>query len=1276
MSGNFLNLWPDAVKGGDLAAVARLLAAGADPNALVTGRNASGEVLQTTVLCEAAAQTWRLEAEAARLLLDGGADPSLADSNGFTPLMVAARTGYLEVLRLLLARGAAVDAVEPCDGATAFHYACHDNQAECAEALVQAGCEVGLMTKRGKTGREVAAANGHRALVVRLRALEAERSRAAQAAAGSEPEMAPSGEAIGHQLCSAAQTGDGPAVARLLAAGADPNALVTFRNASGEVAQTTALIAAVVNGRLEAGRLLLDGGADPSRAAGGITPLNTPIMAAVRKDHPEVLRLLLARGAAVDAVDPSDGATAFHYACYDNQPDWAEVLVLAGCDVGIKSKRGETGRQMAEREGHTVMVQRLRALTAERPPVGAVARVRGLMGAAEHNGKLAAVRRHLPEKGRFQLELLESGRRMDVKPANFELVIVPVGLGVEVRGLVGAAEHNGKQGVVESRIGENGRCGVRLPGRATPLGLKPANLQLANQAVSLEPEPAAGAGPSGGGALGPQLCCAAQTGDAAAVARLLAAGADPSALVTGRDASGESTGLQSTPLYAAARYGQLKAARVLLDAGAGPSLANSEGSTPLMLAAEEGTLEVLRLLLARGAAVDAVDPRDGCTAFHYACYNNHPGCAEALVQAGCDIGIKGGSASETGREMADVNGHAAVVERLRALEAEWPWAAMAATLGQQRQQQLPFVDRRRLIPVSTTHDGGPAMGAGAAICVLLNLQAFRQALRSVPEAVLEASPVLEAWVRLCGQERTNDHRTVDANALRDALAHELGWLLDEQQDFYDFYSTVVQLTTAALSNDREHPIHYVTRFQMLRQIEPVDDPATQYSEATSQLLLYFNETPPIEGSNFLARCFARSEIMSGGDRLYGHQAVRILGNGPPCLLVSIQRMLASGLMDRYKMEFPSEFSLDPSFFVGGKIDNERPYRLYAVHALVNGSHKVFMRMPGSEQWYNTSSGRHPAVAVHASNAIDDRYNDAMDLFYVHSDVDGNRQPETPKKFAKPKELAVKMVAPDSKTAANLTPLMNAERVADLTGVEIWLCQSVMAELLRKQEIGVGKMTTIIKGRHPDAKVSSKDVRSIMQCVRDGGGDDDGGRRTVPLHQSVDGWMRMDDAKVAEAEAKPAQQSEVEARRQQEESEARQAAEEREAAEAVAAAVAEEEAAAEVAAAEETAAAEEAAAKEARRARAEQAAARQVEAQALQVARAEQAREAAAAVAALAQEASAEFPSFVEGLVADNSEVGIKAVMKALQKKAGPAKKGWAATVQKAVAKEALHRCGY
>jgi hypothetical protein len=106
----------DAAGEGKTAGVARLLAAGADPDASVTGRGPSGEAVQTTALSEAAGNG-RLEA--ARLLLDGGADPSLVGGDGTTPLMQAAGYGHPDLLRLLLARGAAADAAHPRDGFTA-----------------------------------------------------------------------------------------------------------------------------------------------------------------------------------------------------------------------------------------------------------------------------------------------------------------------------------------------------------------------------------------------------------------------------------------------------------------------------------------------------------------------------------------------------------------------------------------------------------------------------------------------------------------------------------------------------------------------------------------------------------------------------------------------------------------------------------------------------------------------------------------------------------------------------------------------------------------------------------------------------------------------------------------------------------------------------------------------------------------------------------------------------------------------------------------------------
>jgi ankyrin repeat protein len=66
---------------GDEAAVARLLAVGADPGASASGQLPSGEEVDTA-LCAAAANG---QLEVARLLFDGGADPSRATSSGGTP---------------------------------------------------------------------------------------------------------------------------------------------------------------------------------------------------------------------------------------------------------------------------------------------------------------------------------------------------------------------------------------------------------------------------------------------------------------------------------------------------------------------------------------------------------------------------------------------------------------------------------------------------------------------------------------------------------------------------------------------------------------------------------------------------------------------------------------------------------------------------------------------------------------------------------------------------------------------------------------------------------------------------------------------------------------------------------------------------------------------------------------------------------------------------------------------------------------------------------------
>jgi hypothetical protein len=134
--------------------------------------------------------------------------------------------------------------------------------------------------------------------------------------------------------------GDAAAVSRLLAAGeVDPNAEIADIFDSAD----TPLCATAARGHLEVARLLLlaTPGADPNLVTG---KGDTPLMNAAGNGHLVVLRLLLARGAALDTAHLAHGTTAFHYACFYNQPDCAEALARAGCDPRIKDDDGEMAR--------------------------------------------------------------------------------------------------------------------------------------------------------------------------------------------------------------------------------------------------------------------------------------------------------------------------------------------------------------------------------------------------------------------------------------------------------------------------------------------------------------------------------------------------------------------------------------------------------------------------------------------------------------------------------------------------------------------------------------------------------------------------------------------------------------------------------------------------------------------------------------------------------------------------------------------------------------------
>ena len=151
------------------------------------------------------------------------------------PLIDVVRSGDVAATRALL-ETADVDA-RAADGATALHWAVHEQRLAIVELLLDAGADVTATNRYGVNAASLAAENGTAAILERL--LDA----------GVDPATTmPGGETL---LMTAARTGDTDTVRVLLARGADPNARESRRG------QTALMWAAANNNAAIAERLSL-----------------------------------------------------------------------------------------------------------------------------------------------------------------------------------------------------------------------------------------------------------------------------------------------------------------------------------------------------------------------------------------------------------------------------------------------------------------------------------------------------------------------------------------------------------------------------------------------------------------------------------------------------------------------------------------------------------------------------------------------------------------------------------------------------------------------------------------------------------------------------------------------------------------------------------------------------------------------------------------------------------------------------------------------------------
>ena len=143
-----------AAKSGNINQVCSLIADGAEIN--------TSDQYGTTALMFAviwAIQKWRDS------LVDAGANVNLARKTyGLTALMLAASNQQLDIIQLLLSRGADVNAVNE-DGSTALMIAALKGYLEIVKTLLDAGAEAGIVDKHGDTALKIAIKQGHTEVV-------------------------------------------------------------------------------------------------------------------------------------------------------------------------------------------------------------------------------------------------------------------------------------------------------------------------------------------------------------------------------------------------------------------------------------------------------------------------------------------------------------------------------------------------------------------------------------------------------------------------------------------------------------------------------------------------------------------------------------------------------------------------------------------------------------------------------------------------------------------------------------------------------------------------------------------------------------------------------------------------------------------------------------------------------------------------------------------------------------------------------------------------------
>ena len=450
---------------------------------------------------------------------------------------------------------------------------------------------------------------------------------------------------------------------------------------------------------------------------------DAPLAEAVKQRDADAVSALLDQRADVNAPQ-ADGATALHWAAYWNDVDTARVLMRAGASVNVANDLGVTPLWLASTHADAALVMTLLRAGAA-PNVAHMLGESPLMAAAR-TGRVQVVSALLahgadvnatePAHDQTALMWAAANRHPGVVQA-----LIEAGAAVQARSRVRRRKVYLPSRGASYRLGfeehiERGDIEEREQGGFTPLlfvaqqgGVESARLLLAaganvndtapigwsalavaafkNQVKVAELLLDEGAEPDAAGAGFTAMHAAVLRGNLGLVEVLVAHGADPNVQITKATGArrqsadyGFSTDvIRATPLYLAARYGEVAIMRVLAAAGADLRFAMPDGKTPMMAAmeidrinsldlenagngglgrdrrdrhvyfrlsdtrspeqVEREVLEMVELAVTGGGDIAAVDASLN-TPLHYAARNGLNGVVEFLVRNGADLNVR------------------------------------------------------------------------------------------------------------------------------------------------------------------------------------------------------------------------------------------------------------------------------------------------------------------------------------------------------------------------------------------------------------------------------------------------------------------------------------------------------------------------------------------------------------------------------------------------------------------------------------------------------------